>query len=124
MNYNFIIVGSGYAGSICARVLAEQNKTVLIIERRNTFAGNMFDYQDVETGILVQKYGPHISAMNNDNIYNFLSKYTEWTPYIHYSKAVVNIEGSEVSVPLPVNFTSLQYLFPQTYRHYTGYKRV
>jgi choline dehydrogenase-like flavoprotein len=34
MNYDFIIVGSGYAGSICARTLAEQNKSVLIIERK------------------------------------------------------------------------------------------
>jgi len=60
MNYDFVIIGAGFAGCVLAERIANLlNKTVLIIERRNHIGGNCFDYFD-ENGILVHKYGPHI----------------------------------------------------------------
>ena len=38
--YDVIIVGAGTAGCVAARKLAEQNKKVLIIEKKNHIAGN------------------------------------------------------------------------------------
>ena len=40
MFYDFIIVGAGYAGSICAREIAERlDKKVLLIDKRDHIAG-------------------------------------------------------------------------------------
>jgi UDP-galactopyranose mutase len=108
MTYDIIIVGCGYAGSVCARLLAEKsNKRILLLDRRSTIAGNMYDYKN-ESGILVHKYGPHIPAMNDKNVYDFLSRFTEWTSYEHH--VLAEIDG--VEIPLPVNFTSIEKLFP------------
>jgi UDP-galactopyranose mutase len=107
MDYDVIIVGCGYAGCVCARVLAEKlNRNILIIEKRETIAGNMYDYTD-KHGIMIHKYGPHISVMNDPNIFKFLSKFTDWVSYEHH----VNAEIDGIEIPLPVNFTSLDHLF-------------
>lgn len=106
--YDSIVIGAGYAGSIAARRLAEEaGKKVLLIDKRNHIAGNMYDEYD-EAGILVHRYGPHISVMNEERVYSFLSRFTKWNPYHHYVKA--EIDG--VEVPLPINFTSIDLLLP------------
>lgn len=108
MFYDFIIVGAGYAGSICARELAERlDKKVLLIDKRDHIAGNMYDYINKD-GILIHKYGPHISVMNERRAFDYLSRFTEWIPYLHTVKA--EIDGIEV--PLPFNLTAIDYLFP------------
>ena len=62
--FDYCVVGAGYAGAVCARRLAEEGgKKVLLIDRRKHIAGNMYDEYD-ENGILVHRYGPHISVMN------------------------------------------------------------
>lgn len=103
-----LIIGSGYAGSVIARILAEKGETCHIIERRSNIAGNMYDYKN-KHGLLVHKYGPHIPVMNTDKAYNFLSRFTEWLPYEHHVNAEIN--GKEV--PLPINFTSIDILYPE-----------
>ena len=47
--YNFesdkiLIVGAGLAGSTIGRLLAENSFKVVIIEKRNHVAGNIFDF--------------------------------------------------------------------------------
>ena len=105
--YDYIVVGAGYAGAICARRIAEElNKKVLLVEKRNHIAGNMYDFYNTD-GILVHKYGPHISVMNEKKSFDFLSRFTEWIPYHH--TVMAEIDGIEV--PLPFNLTSIDLLF-------------
>ena len=67
--YDVIIVGSGVAGAVAARVLAEKGKKkVLVIERRNHIGGNCYDEKD-DQGILIHKYGPHIFHTNNEDVW-------------------------------------------------------
>ena len=65
--YDYVVVGAGISGSIAARCFAEQGQKVLVVERRNHIAGNLYDETD-ESGILVQKYGPHIFHTNNPKV--------------------------------------------------------
>ena len=105
--YNAIIVGAGYAGSVCARRLAEScNYKVAILERRPHIAGNAYDYYD-EAGVLVHKYGPHIYHTTNDRVDQFLSRFTEWSNYNH--KVLANIHGT--LIPVPFNHQSLKLVF-------------
>lgn len=89
----FLIVGAGFSGATLARCLAEKGHNVDVIEKRDHVAGNAFDYIDDTTGIRVHKYGPHIFHTNNDDVVEFLSRFTSWTPYKHKVKAQVKVDS-------------------------------
>lgn len=105
--YDMIVVGAGYAGSVCARRVAEgAGFRVAVLERREHIAGNAYDYVNDE-GILVHKYGPHIYHTYSERVHEFLSRFTRWTDYQH--KVLANIHGT--LMPVPFNHTSLKLAF-------------
>lgn len=101
--YDAVIVGAGFAGSVCARVLAEGGRRVLLLDRRDHIGGNAYDEKD-ESGVLIHKYGPHIFHTNDREVYEFLSRFTEWNGYQH---RVLGRVG-ELSMPIPFNLDSLR----------------
>ncbi|MCW3010075.1 MAG: UDP-galactopyranose mutase [Solirubrobacterales bacterium] len=105
--YDVLVVGAGFAGSVMAERLASQaGLRVLVIDRRPHVAGNAFDELD-EHGVLVHRYGPHIFHTNAERIVGYLSRFTDWTPYEHRVRAVV--DGREL--PMPINRTTLNELY-------------
>ena len=56
--YDYLIVGSGLYGAVCARELTDAGKKVLVIDKRTHIAGNVYT-KKVE-GISVHVYGAHI----------------------------------------------------------------
>jgi len=103
-----IIVGTGFCGSVIARKLAEQNKKVLILERRNHIAGNMYDEID-SNGILVQRYGPHIFHTNHSEVFEFITKYDTWIDY--HLNCAVDLDG--IISPSPFNFKTIDLLYTE-----------
>lgn len=101
-----LIIGAGFAGAVVARELAEAGHKVLVMDRRKHIAGNAYDVKD-EHGILIHQYGPHIFHTNSERIFNYLSKFTEWHPYEHRVRGVVN--GKEY--PFPINQDTLNQLY-------------
>lgn len=101
-----LIVGAGYAGSVVARELADANRPVLVIDRRSHIAGNAYDEHDAY-GVLVHRYGPHIFHTNSERIFKYLSRFTQWRPYEHRVRGVVN----GVSYPFPINRDTLNRLY-------------
>lgn len=101
--YDVIIVGAGTAGCVAARELAEQGKKVLIIEKKNHIAGNCYDEKD-EHGVLIHVYGPHIFHTNNESVYEFLSRFTDWYEFRH--QVVANVYGQYM--PVPFNLHTLK----------------
>ena len=102
MMFDYIIVGSGFAGSVCARQLAEAGKRILVIERRPHIGGNAYDCLD-ENGILIHQYGPHIFHTAEKRVYDYLSRFTEWREYDHEVLA----KAGEREFPVPFNLNSL-----------------
>lgn len=108
MNVDYLIIGAGFTGAVLAeRIAKELDKRVLVVDRRRHIGGNAYDYYD-EHGVLVHKYGPHIFHTNSKKVWDYLSQFTEWRPYYHRVRAVV--EG--VEVPVPFNLNSIRLLFP------------
>jgi len=109
--FNYVIVGAGFAGSILAERIANVlNKKVLIIEKRNHLGGNCYD-EKTENSIIVHKYGPHLFHTNEKSVFDYLSNFTDWHPYVH--KVLAFIDGKKV--PIPFNLNTLYMVFPETF---------
>ena len=105
--YDCIIIGSGIAGAAAARVLAEeQGKEVLVLEKKHHIGGNCYDGKD-EYGILVHWYGPHIFHTGNEEVYEWLSRFTDWYAFGH---EVVARVGDKL-LPVPFNLNTLKMVY-------------
>ena len=106
--YDVLVVGAGFAGAVMAERLAEAaGLKVLVIDRRPHVAGNAFDELDGH-GILIHRYGPHIFHTNSDEVFAYLSRFTEWRPYEH--RVLADVAGGK-RVPIPINRTTLNALY-------------
>lgn len=75
---NITIVGCGLS-SIIAACLLKNKYNIKIFETRNHIGGNCYDSN--VSGTMMHNYGPHIFHTDDDEVFNFLSKYTEWIPF-------------------------------------------
>ncbi|CUA81608.1 UDP-galactopyranose mutase [Gulbenkiania indica] len=106
MAYDFLVVGAGFAGAVCAERLARAGKKVLVIDKRPHIGGNAFDCRD-EHGVLIHPYGPHIFHTNSKRIFEYLSQFTHWRFYEHRVRAIVEGEA----YPIPINRTTINRLY-------------
>lgn len=107
MNFDYIIVGAGFAGATLAERLASQKeKKILLIDKRDHIGGNMYDYLD-DNKIIIHKYGPHLFHTKNENVFNYLKQFGSWFKYEHRVLGMVN----NILVPIPFNLTSIRKSF-------------
>jgi UDP-galactopyranose mutase len=105
--FDYLIVGAGFSGSVIAERLATQlGKKVLIVDKRNHIGGNAYDHYN-EHGILVHKYGPHIFHTNSREIFEYLSRFTQWRSYEH--RVLASVDGQ--LVPIPINLDTINKLY-------------
>jgi UDP-galactopyranose mutase len=105
--FDYLIVGAGFAGSVIAeRLAAGSDKKVLLCDKRPHIGGNAYDHYN-EAGILVHKYGPHIFHTNSREVFEYLSRFTEWRPYQHRVRA--SVDGQ--IVPIPINLDTINSLY-------------
>lgn len=90
-----IVIGCGLAGSVAARLLKDKGHEVKIFESRSHIAGNCFDTKI--SGVLVHKFGPHIFHTNDEEVYGFLSRFTEWEDFKYRPIGITNLG----EIPLP-----------------------
>jgi UDP-galactopyranose mutase len=105
--FDYLIVGAGFAGSVLAERLANgSGKKVLICDKRPHIGGNAYDHYN-DDGILVHKYGPHIFHTNSKEVFDYLSRFTEWRPYQHRVRACVDGQ----LLPIPINLDTINKLY-------------
>ena len=92
---NFIIVGSGLYGAICARELTNQGYSVLILDKRPNIGGNV--YTETVNGINVHKYGAHIFHTNNKVVWDYVNRFAVFNRYTN--SPVANYRGELYSLP-------------------------
>jgi len=104
--YDFMVVGAGFAGCVTAERLASSlDARVLLLDRRNHIGGNAYDHYD-DAGILVHRYGPHIFHTGSREVFEYLSRFTEWRSYQH--RVMAAVEGQ--LVPIPINLDTINQL--------------
>lgn len=101
-----VVVGAGLAGCAAARVLADAGETVEIWEKSDFVGGTVYDYKD-PSGAYIHQYGPHIFHTNHQTVFDFLSRFTEWTDYTH--GVLGEIHGQ--LCPIPFNLESIDRCF-------------
>lgn len=105
--FDYLIVGAGFAGAVVAAQMARTfGRKVMLVDRRNHIGGNAFDHYD-QAGILVHKYGPHIFHTNSRDVFEYLSKFTEWRAYEH--RVLASIDGK--LVPVPINLDTVNRIY-------------
>ena len=95
MKYDYLVVGCGLYGSVFARQATDKGKKVLIVEKRNHIAGNV--YTEKVEGINVHKYGAHIFHTNNKQIWNYVNKFIDFNRYTN--SPIANFNGEIYSLP-------------------------
>lgn len=93
--YDFLIVGAGLYGAVMAQQLRRRGRSVLVIERRDHIAGNV--YTENMEGIHVHKYGAHIFHTNNKEVWEYVQRFAEFNRFTN--SPVANYHGELFSLP-------------------------
>jgi UDP-galactopyranose mutase len=93
--YDYLIVGSGFFGSICAYELNKKGYKVCVIESRNHIGGNC--YTSNRDGIQVHDYGPHIFHTSNKHGWGWINQFVKFNNFT--LRPVANYKGEIYSLP-------------------------
>ena len=88
--YDYLVVGAGLFGSIFAHEAHKRGKKVLVIDKRNHIAGNIY-CESIE-GINVHKYGAHIFHTNDKHVWEYINQFAEFNNYVNSPIAVYKDE--------------------------------
>lgn len=105
--YDYIVVGAGIFGAVVARQLAENDKDVLVIDKRYHIAGNIYSEFDEKTGIEVHKYGSHIFHTEFDEVWEYVCKFADFNDYVHK----VHTRHKGELYPMPINLDTINLLY-------------
>ena len=90
MQYDYLIVGAGLYGAVFAHELTKRGKRVLVIDRRDHIAGNIYT-REIE-GINVHEYGAHIFHTSDREVWDYVNRFAEFNHYVNCPVAVYKDE--------------------------------
>lgn len=95
MEYDFLIVGAGFYGSICAYELKKKGYSVVVIDSRNHIGGNC--YTSNRDDINLHEYGPHIFHTSNEEVWKWINNFVKFNDF--QLRPVANYKGEIFSLP-------------------------
>ena len=93
--FDYLVVGAGLYGAVFAREAADKGFKVLVIDKRDHIAGNV--YTEKIEGINVHKYGAHIFHTNNKKVWEYVTRFIEFNRFTN--SPVANYHGELYSLP-------------------------
>ena len=109
--YDFLIVGSGFFGSICAYELNKKGHKVCVMDKRDHIGGNC--YTSNRDNINVHDYGPHIFHTSNEKVWSWINQFTTFNNFT--LRPVANYKGEIYS--LPFNMWTFSKIYNITHPH-------
>jgi UDP-galactopyranose mutase len=104
--YDVLIIGCGLSGVVIAERFANiLNKKVLIIEKREHIGGNVYDYIDEDTNILMSKYGAHLFHTNSEVVMDYINKFSNWIRWDHEVVGIIN--DRLINIPVNINTVNI-----------------
>ena len=96
---DFLIVGSGFYGSVLAeRISSILKKKVTILEKRDHIGGNSYSEHDKTTNIEFHKYGTHIFHTYNKKVWDYINNFTSFNSYHH--QVLSNFKNKIYQIPI------------------------
>lgn len=102
-----LMVGAGFSCAVIAHQLSNQGYKITIIDSRSHIGGNCYSERDEKSNVMVHKYGPHIFHTDNKEVWDFITQFSEFLPYINRVKSTV--DGKVYS--LPINLHTINQFF-------------
>lgn len=99
MRFDYLVVGAGLFGAVFAHEAKKRGKTVLIVEKRDHIAGNVYTYS-IE-GIEVHKYGAHIFHTSNDHVWDYVNEHARFNNFVNSPMA--NYREQLFNLPFNMN---------------------
>lgn len=93
--YDYLVIGAGLYGSVFAHEAKARGKSVLVIDKRNNIAGNI--YTEKVEGIHFHKYGAHIFHTNNKKVWDYVNQFATFNRFTN--SPVANYKGELYSLP-------------------------
>ena len=93
--FDYIVVGAGLFGATFAQRMHEAGRSVLVIDRRDHIAGNVYT-KNVE-GVNVHEYGAHIFHTNNREVWDYVNRFATFNRFTN--SPVANYKGELYSLP-------------------------
>ncbi len=79
--YDYLIVGAGLFGSVFTREAMQKGKKVLVIDKRDHIAGNIYTRET--EGINVHVYGAHIFHTSDEKVWEYVNRFARFNNYIN-----------------------------------------
>jgi UDP-galactopyranose mutase len=97
--YDYLVVGAGLFGGVFAREASDRGKKVLIVDKRPQIGGNCAS--KTEDNIDVHLYGAHIFHTDDENVVNYLGRFTRFNNFIN--SPIADYNGNLYNMPFNLN---------------------
>ena len=97
--FDYLVVGAGLFGAVFAHEAHKCGKSVLVIDRRNHIAGNL--YCESKDDINIHVYGAHIFHTSLKHVWDYVNQFAEFNHYIN--SPVANYKGEMYNLPFNMN---------------------
>lgn len=116
--YDFLIVGAGLFGAVCAHELAQKGYKVLVIDKRNHIGGNIYT-KEIEN-IHVHYYGAHIFHTSDLKVWEYINQFAKFNNFINSPIAIY--KGQRYH--LPFNMNTFHEIWPDVVTEDDARKRI
>ena len=93
--YDYLVVGAGLFGAVFAERARVAGKKVCMIDRRPHIGGNVYT-EEIE-GIQVHKYGAHIFHTNDQEVWDYITRFAQFNRFTN--SPIANYKGEIYSLP-------------------------
>lgn len=98
-HYDYLIVGAGLFGCVCAERLTKAGFSVLVIEKADHVGGTCYT-ENIE-GINVHKFGAHIFRTNSKEVFDYIQQFAEFNNFINSPIGIR--DGKAYNLPFNMN---------------------
>ena len=97
--FDYLVVGAGPFGAVFAHEAHKRGKSVLVIDRRDHIAGNL--YCESKDDINIHVYGAHIFHTSLKHVWDYVNQFAEFNHYVN--SPVANYKGEMYNLQFNMN---------------------
>ena len=118
MKYDYLIVGAGLFGATFANLAKKKGKKVLVIDKRNHIAGNVYT-ENIEE-INVHKYGAHIFHTDYKDVWDYVNSFSDFNRFTNSPIARI---GNEI-YNMPFNMNTFSKIWDDVFTPTDAYLKI